>query len=611
MKKNIFLIVFVLCANFLFSQNDNCNASVAFCGSNSANPTTQTLIYDNTFGQPFSPGIACLGLIRNPTWFYLKVDTGGTLAYDIIQNTTFNAAGDPIGVGPLNELDVDFAAWGPFSSPSGNCSSLYGNPVCTPTACPTNIGIGGAYPIGNLIDCSYSSAAIETLTINGATIGQYYLILVTNFNGAQGKIKLQQRTFDPSGVPYPLPGYSDCDIVCGVTLGADITECDSTPVPLTATFASPPTTGTPTYVWRLNGVIQPLYTTQTISVNQAGTWSVTTTRPGGCFEVSDAMDVIYLPDIPVNSPVNLSDCGTLPYVFPTINQNLVISSGYSLTDYSEIYYTDRTTAENGDLSGPNVIAPASLINYAITISPVTIWVRIEDRNTGCYVITPIVLSVSASPTGSIAYSGSPFCTGTTTAQPMTGTVTSNGQYTYATIPLGGPGILSLDLNTGAINPSLSTPGNFTVNYDINTPSCGFFHRDVTVTINASPVISPVVAGTLSICSNATTQLAATTLPSLTTPWLSSNPAIATISNTGLVTGVAAGTVIITYTNINGCQDTENITINALPVISNAVVSVCVSNSITLSAINTPATISPWLSSNPAIATISNTGVVSG
>uniref|UniRef100_UPI00286EA121 Ig-like domain-containing protein n=1 Tax=Flavobacterium sp. TaxID=239 RepID=UPI00286EA121 len=128
-----------------------------------------------------------------------------------------------------------------------------------------------------------------------------------------------------------------------------------------------------------------------------------------------------------------------------------------------------------------------------------------------------------------------------------------------------------------------------------------------VTINVLPVIS----GVASACVNNTTQLASTTLPALTTPWLSSNPAIATISNTGLVTGVAAGTVIITYTNINGCQDTENITINALPVISNAVVSVCVSNTITLLTGNTPAAISPWLSSNPAIATISNTGVVTG
>ncbi|WP_185113442.1 Ig-like domain-containing protein, partial [Cloacibacterium normanense] len=42
---------------------------------------------------------------------------------------------------------------------------------------------------------------------------------------------------------------------------------------------------------------------------------------------------------------------------------------------------------------------------------------------------------------------------------------------------------------------------------------------------------------------------------------SSNTAIATVSNTGLVTGIAAGSVTITYTNNNGCSTTTTVTVN--------------------------------------------------
>jgi uncharacterized protein YjdB len=41
------------------------------------------------------------------------------------------------------------------------------------------------------------------------------------------------------------------------------------------------------------------------------------------------------------------------------------------------------------------------------------------------------------------------------------------------------------------------------------------------------------------------------------------------NNTGLVTGISGGTSTITYTNINGCQETAVVTINPLlaPVIT--------------------------------------------
>jgi uncharacterized protein YjdB len=48
--------------------------------------------------------------------------------------------------------------------------------------------------------------------------------------------------------------------------------------------------------------------------------------------------------------------------------------------------------------------------------------------------------------------------------------------------------------------------------------------------------------------------------------LGCNTAVATVSNAGVVTGVAAGKCI-TYTNNNGCSITATVTVNPLPTIT--------------------------------------------
>src|SRR5436309_2299299 len=49
--------------------------------------------------------------------------------------------------------------------------------------------------------------------------------------------------------------------------------------------------------------------------------------------------------------------------------------------------------------------------------------------------------------------------------------------------------------------------------------------------------------------------------------VSSNTSVATVSMSGLVTWVSAGTTTITYTNNNGCQKTAIVTVNILPTCS--------------------------------------------
>ncbi len=92
-------------------------------------------------------------------------------------------------------------------------------------------------------------------------------------------------------------------------------------------------------------------------------------------------------------------------------------------------------------------------------------------------------------------------------------------------------------------------------------------------------------------------------------WSSSNTSVATVgSSTGIVTGVSAGTVIITYTTAGGCQTTHGVTVTALGGITGTA-NVCAGSSVTL---NDTTAGGHWSSSNTAIATVgSSTGIVTG
>lgn len=156
--------------------------------------------------------------------------------------------------------------------------------------------------------------------------------------------------------------------------------------------------------------------------------------------------------------------------------------------------------------------------------------------------------------------------------------------------------------------SLSTADAITVSgtYYIkatNSSGCSVI-KPVTVIINALPIIG----GTLSTCIGVNSQLSTTATPASGNPWISSDTSIATISSSGLVSPIAIGTTVITYTNSNGCSKSETFTVNALPSISGPT-SACINATAQLTGSGVPASSLPWTSSNTAVATVSNTGLV--
>lgn len=167
----------------------------AFCSStayNFPNATTGTA--------PVGPNYGCMGTQPNPVWYYMEIGTAGTLQLTIGQTT--GTGGSGIG------LDVDFAMWGPFPSLATGCASVMsGTPTIQSSysiSATETLGIG--LPGGSNSICFSGTGAT---TPPAATVGQVYIVLISNFDGDPGYI-----TFGQTGGT----GSADCSIVLPIEL---------------------------------------------------------------------------------------------------------------------------------------------------------------------------------------------------------------------------------------------------------------------------------------------------------------------------------------------------------------------------------------------------------
>ncbi len=121
-------------------------------------------------------------------------------------------------------------------------------------------------------------------------------------------------------------------------------------------------------------------------------------------------------------------------------------------------------------------------------------------------------------------------------------------------------------NTGIANITVASDasgngfnGTLT-NFGLTGASSNYVAGNTSGTCSVFTTTNFPVTGSTTICVSATTQLANANSGT----WSSSNTAIATINASGLVTGISAGTVTITFTSTCGSVSTASVTVNALP-----------------------------------------------
>jgi hypothetical protein len=211
-----------------------------------------------------------------------------------------------------------------------------------------------------------------------------------------------------------------------------------------------------------------------------GTYTVTYTiaAAAGCQSVTATTSVI-ITAIPVGG---FSYTGT-PYCINGTNPSPTFVQGGVAGTFSStaglVFVSNLTGQVNLSASTPG--------SYTVT--------NTIAGNGGCGVVTATSsITISAIPAATISYSGAPFCKNILIPQQVTRTGTAGG--TYSALPAG----LTIDLNTGAIVPSTSTAGTYTVTYTMLAGGCAPVLSTTSVTIN-SELTAGISGGTTPVCYN--------------------------------------------------------------------------------------------------------------
>ena len=329
-------------------------------------------------------------------------------------------------------------------------------------------------------------------------------------------------------------------------------SCQLTNATTTTTYATTATSNIG-FNWSLSnasaGVINATTGVMTWANGFSGTVNIQVTA-SGCSSTSSQVTrtVTITQTVTINpfSPITSTRCQGAGIITKTTTANNSTGITYSL---------DATTAA---FSGNNINSSTGAVTYAAGWSGTT---TITASAAGCngpavtthiVTITPSVTISPFSPTTSNRCQGAGIVTKTTTAYNSTGITYSLDATTAA---FSGN---SINSSIGAVTYAAGWSGTTTIT--ASAAGCnGPATTNYVVTVDGLPTIT----GTLSVCIGSTTTLTGSATANAINPWLSATPAVAGISNIGVVTGVSAGTSVITYKNSNGCTTTATVTVNSL------------------------------------------------
>ena len=272
-------------------------------------------------------------------------------------------------------------------------------------------------------------------------------------------------------------------------------------------------------------------------------------------------------------------CGTNATLGMTVSTSPAAISGAStVCTTTPVTLTDATTLgvwSTSDASIATVIASGrvtGIIQGNVTIS---------YTKTGCSALKAV--TVTAAPS---AISGvSNICLGNTAT--LTNT-SNNGTWSSSN-----SGVASVNSVSGLVTSV--TAGAATITYNTG---CGS-NATKALTVLTTPA---AITGTTTVCNGSNTTLSDVTGGGA---WSSSNTSIASVSATGVVSGVSQGNATITY-SISGCLSTASATVINTPSAISGTTSICMGNT---SALTNTANSGTWSSSNSSVASVDPSGLV--
>ena len=365
----------------------------------------------------------------------------------------------------------------------------------------------------------------------------------------------------------------------------------------------------------------------------AGNTFITYTLPSGCYTVKPIL-VSAIPNATGPSAVcqgqtalfsgtsvGATWSSTAPAV-ASISTSGVVTTNSTFSGSLNILYTFTssgcsrvmpfTVNTKAPITGPTAVCEAASTILS-NIVPGGTWASANDLIAAIDPVTGTVTGMNAMATF-ISYTTPAGCTSTRTivvnalpgviAGPAT--VCENGVTSVSnTTPLGiwsssNPSVATIN-SIGEVT-AMTNSGNTTITYQLISTGCRRTHDMAVVPL------PDAISGTAAACANGGTTMLSST--SAGGAWSSSNSIIAAIgSNTGVVTGNLAGSVIVTYMLPTGCFRTQIVAVNPLPNSITGTATVCEGLNTDLNNTTTGGT---WTSQDGGIATVDPvTGLVHG
>lgn len=526
-------------------QND-ASPTVTFTGVNGTAPYTFSYNINGGTAQTISSGSSSTATINVPT------TASGTTAYNLL--TVSGANGCLQGQTGTASITIDPTPTATISGTTVVCQNG-AEPVVTFTGSNGTAPYTFSYNINGGAIQTISSGSSSTATLNVPTSSSglfiYNLLSVSGANSCS-----QNQTGSVTVMINSLT-------TAGISGTATLCQNDASPV---ITFTG--TGGTAPYIfsYNVNGG-----TTQTISsgnnstadisvpTNNAGTFTynlMNVSNVNGCSQNQVGSAVVTINSIPaatISGTASLCENDPEPIVtFTGMNGSAPYSFSYNINGGT------TQTISSGSSS--------------------TVTLNIPTSNSGTF--TYNLLSVSGAGTCSQNLNGSAIIiihgvpTATITGNPS---VCENNPAEISFEGFGGtsPYIFSYTVNGGPVQTISSGSGttaqvsvlttsaaNFVYTLDLVSEANGCFQNpaaSASIAVNEQPVLP----GITPVCEGTSVQLTAGG-SSPVVSWTSSDPSVASISSSGLLTTLAPGSSTITCTNSDGCSDSQSIQVLPAP-----------------------------------------------
>jgi gliding motility-associated-like protein len=261
------------------------------------------------------------------------------------------------------------------------------------SSCPSqNAAYFGAYNGG-------SAAAQSAINFNGQTkLLNASAILIPN---TPYHIKLVVADRGDAGSDSAIFIASDSFSIGQDVLGANLTVANQTALCYgsTLTLNSNLNPSLYSFSWKKDGISLPGQNGPTLQVSQAGEYSVTYIKPlAGCQPETDFITVEFYPEFTIPTPTALYKCETdaATYTYDLSKNTAVVTTGIDpAIDPATVvsYYASMEDATSGSNALPLTYTAAA---------GTTVYVRVNNLETGCFAVKSFVLLTAPSPMVTLA-----------------------------------------------------------------------------------------------------------------------------------------------------------------------------------------------------------------